>query len=249
MNATQAIDPVSVAEPGSPGVPSFFRWLVGGWRLFVRAPAGLVGLMVLLFAVEVLVQAAIPSLGIPVSKWVLGLFGGVCWLALDQLDTGGRLRLFHAFRRVGRRWPALFVLALLPLLAYLLQVGIGWLVLGPGAIDLLVFANPTAGASPASWQLGLIFSAGIPLSTLLMFAPPLMLIEGMSAGRSIAASARLVVHHAAPMGLLALLTMTLVFLAPATFLLSVLLTGPWLLCVGLVAFRGISRPSRETLWR
>jgi uncharacterized membrane protein len=128
-------------------------------------------------------------------------------------------------------------------------VGIGRLVLGPGAIDLLVFASPDAGVAASSWQLGLIFSAGIPFSTLLMFAPPLLLIEGMSAGRSVVASVRLVLRHAVPMGLLALLTMTLVFLAPATFLLPVLLTGPWLLCVGLVAFRDIARQSREAMWR
>jgi hypothetical protein len=228
---------------------SIFNWLVGGWRLFLRAPARLIGLMVLLFAVEVLVQAGIPSLGIPVSKWVMGVLGGVCWLALDQLDTGGRLRLFDAFRRVGRRWPALMLLALISPFVYLLQVAVGRLVLGPGVIDLLVFASPDAGVAASAWEMGLIFSAGIPFSTLLMFAPPLLLIEGMSAGRSLVASVRLVLRHAVPMGLLALLTMTLVFMAPATFLLSVLLTGPWLLCVGLVAFRGIARPSGEAVWR
>jgi hypothetical protein len=206
-------------------------------------------MMVLLFAVEILVQVGVPSVGIPVSKWVLGLLGGVCWLALDRLDIDGRLRLFDAARRVGRRWPALAGLALISLFVHLLQVAVGRLVLGPGAIDLLAFANPDAGVAASSWELGLIFSAGIPASTLLMFAPPLMLIEGMSAGRSVVASVRLVVRHAGPMGLLALLTMTLVFLAPATFLLPVLLTGPWLLCVGLVAFRGIARQSRGALWR
>lgn len=245
MTATQAIESPSGSEAG---IRLFMNWLVGGWRLFLRAPVRLTGLMVLLFAVEAMVQLAFPLAAMPVSKWVLGLLGGVCWLALDQLDTGGQLRLFHAFRRVGKQWPSLAGLALLSVVVYLLQVGFGWLILGPGAVEMLVFSNPTAGVTPSSFEMGLIFSAAIPLSTLLMFATPLLLIEGMSAGRAIATGVRLAVQYAVPMGLLAVLTMTLVFLAPATLLLSVLLTGPWLLCVGLAAFRRIAQPPREAVW-
>lgn len=121
MSATQAIDSASASETRSPSMWPFLDWLAGGWRLFLRAPLSLIGLMLLLFAAEALVQLGIPSVGIPVSKWVLGMLGGVYWLALDQLDTGGRLRLSDAFRRVGRRWPALAGLALLSLVVYLLQ--------------------------------------------------------------------------------------------------------------------------------
>jgi len=246
----QAIEPTPDSDPRSQSIRAFINWLVGGWQLFLCAPLRLFGLIVLLFSIEILVQAAIPSVGVPVSKWVLGILTGVFWLVLDQLDSGGRLQLIRAAGRIGDQWMALAGLALLSLLVYFLQVGVACLILGSGAVDLLVFSNPAPGVSPSAFETGLIFSAGIPLSTLLMFATPLLLIKRLPPGRAVITGIRLVVRHAVPMSLLALLTMAVVFLAPATFLLSALLTGPWLLCVGLVAFRSIAEtPDKDAVCR
>lgn len=250
MNTVKAISRPLTTGTERHGTAILRDWLADGWRLFLLAPLKLFGVMGLLFAVEILVQASVPVAGVPVSKWVLGMLTGAIWLALDQLEAGGRLQPARAVGRIGGKWTALAGLALLSLLVYFLQVGFAWLILGPGTIDLLVLSNPAPDLSLSAFEMGLIFSAGIPLSTLLMFTTPLLLIERLPPGRAVITSIRLVVRHAVPMSLLALLTMAVVFLAPATFLLSALLTGPWLLCVGLVAFRSIAeQPAEDVAWR
>lgn len=217
----------------------FRRWLIMGWRLFRRAPVRLFGLMLLLFAIEMLVQIVVPMIGIPLSKWVVGMLGGIYWLALYQLACGGRLQILAALGRIGNKWPALAALAIASLLIYLVQLVVGYLVLGPGAVDLLVFAQATGGTPTGPFQLGLIFASGVPLSTLVMFAAPLLLIDRYPLGAALLTSVRLCMRHAVPVTLLAAFTMLLVFLAPATWLLPILLLGPWLLCVGLAAYLDI----------
>ena len=237
--------PATESEPR--GGRRFIRWLAGGWRLFRRAPLRLFGLMVLLFVVELLVQLFVPVLGIPLSKWVAAMLAGVYWLALLQLDECGSLRPLRAFLRVGNKWSALAALAMVLLLVYLAQVSIGYLMIGPAAIDVLVFSDATASVQLSNARMGLMFSSGIPIATLLMFAAPLLLIDRLPLWSALASSVRLVARNALPMALLAILTMLLVFLAPATFALSVLVTGPWLICVGLVAFRDLAKPSRKAV--
>src|SRR5699024_8514571 len=140
----------------------FSGWLIMGWRLFRRAPLGLFGLMLLLFAVEMLVQIMIPVVGIPLSKWVVAMLGGIYWLVLYQLAGSGRLQILTALGKIGDKWPALAALAVVPLLIYFVQVTVGYLVLGPGAVDLLVYAQTTGDAPTGPFQLGLIFTTGVP---------------------------------------------------------------------------------------
>lgn len=237
--------PATESEPR--GVRRFIRWLAGGWRLFRRAPLRLFGLMVLLFVVELLVQLFVPVLGIPLSKWVAAMLAGVYWLALLQLDECGSLRPLRAFLRVGNKWSALAALAMVLLLVYLAQVSIGYLMIGPAAIDVLVFSDATASVQLSNARMGLMFASGIPIATLLMFAAPLLLIDRLPLCSALASSVGLVACNALPMALLAILTMLLVFLAPATFALSVLVTGPWLICVGLVAFRDLAKQPKKAV--
>lgn len=225
------------------------RWLIEGWQLFCRAPFRLFGLLLLLFAVEMMIQLAIPLVGIPVSKLLVGMFTGICWLALFQLHTDGRLRLLQALGRVGDKWPALAGLAFVQLLAYLVQVGVGRLMLGPAAVELLVLAQTTTQPIAGEFQLGVVLAAGVPLSTLVMFAAPLLLIERLSLGSALMTSIRLCFRHALPISLLASLTMLLVFMAPASYLLPVLLLGPWLMCVGLAAYLDVGLRSKDILCR
>lgn len=241
------------SPPTTDAVPTAWRqfshWLIEGWRLFCRAPFRLFGLLLLLFAVEMVVQIAIPLVGIPVSKLLVGMLSGVCWLALLQLHSCGRLRPLQAIGRVGNKWPPLVGLAFVQLLTYLVQVGVGRLVLGPGAVELLVLAQATNDEIAGEFQLGFILAAGVPLSTLVMFAAPLLLIERQSLGEALITSIRLCFRHALPISMLASLTMLLVFVAPASYLLPVLLLGPWLLCVGLVAYLDIGLRTKDVLCR
>lgn len=239
MTEASTLSPSPTAETVPAAWRQFSHWLLAGWRLFCRAPLRLFGLLLLLFAIEMAVQVVIPLAGIPVSKVLVGMLTGISWLALVHLHSDGRLQPLRAIGRVGNKWPALAGLAFVQLLAYLVQVGVGRLILGPGAVELLVLAQAADQVSASEFQLGFVLAAGVPLSTLVMFAAPLLLIERLSLGKALMTSIRLCFRHALPVSLLASLTMLLVFAAPASYLLLVLLLGPWLLCVGLAAYLDI----------
>lgn len=224
------------------GFRLFGVWLLQGWQLFRRAPLRLFGCMVLLYIVEALVQWFVPVVGIPVSKFIAGILASILWLVLVHLNDCDQLQISRAVRSVGRRWAAVAGLAFVSMLVYSMQVAIAFQMVGPAAIDLLVFADPSATPSNTApllspLQLALIFSSGIPLATLLMFAAPLILIHQLTLLQSLRSSVELVIEHATAMTLLALMTIALVFLVPFTFMLSVLITSPWLICVGFAAFR------------
>lgn len=239
MQSTDLAPGVPNQNPLSRGGRQFAGWLTGGWQLFRRAPLGLIGLVILPVAVETLIQSYIPAVGIPLSKWIVGMIGGVFWVALHQLDQCGRLQLASAFGRVGRQWPSLAGLALVLLLVYVTQIAVGYLVIGPATVDLLILGDSTTAAALGKFQSALILSAGVPLSTLLMFAAPLLLIEKLPLTQALRGSFRMVARNAMAICWLAVTTAVVVFLAPATWLLSVLLAGPWLLCVGYAAFRSM----------
>jgi len=111
----------------------------------------------------------------------------------------------------------------------------------------LVFADLTEAPSLSSAQLGLILASGIPLATLFMFAAPLLLIDRLPLKDALISSVRLVLRHAFAMTLLALLMIALIALGPFTFFLSVLLTGPWLLCVGFAAYQSMKAGSETAM--
>jgi hypothetical protein len=229
------------------GFPRFTGWLKRGWQLFRRAPLGLFGLMILVFAVEAVIQWFAPIIGIPISKYVLALLTSLFWLILANLNETGRLQPVRALRGCGGKLPVLAVLAAVMFLAYGMQVACGYLILGPQAIDLLVFADLTEAPSLSSAQLALILSAGIPLSTLLMFAAPLMLIDELPLKEALVSSVSLVLRHAFAMTMLALLMIFLIAMGPFTLFLSVLLTGPWLLCVGFAAYQSMKAGSETAM--
>jgi len=242
MNSTTLPEPAEVKRTDARGLQLLGIWLAGGWRLFRRAPLRLFGLMLLLFTIEGLTQWFVPLVGIPFSKWLVGILSSVLWLVLVQVNDCGQLRLGRAFRGVGGQWPAVAGLAGVLMLAYAMQVACAYLIMGPAAIDLLVFAEASSapsGTAPSlnQFQLALVLSSGIPLSTLLMFAAPLVLIQRQRLIQALGFSVRMVVQNLTAMTLLALLMITLIFLVPFTFMLSVLLTGPWLICVSFVAFQ------------
>jgi len=219
----------------------FAGWLRSGWQLFRRAPSRLFGLMLLLLAIEMQIQTAIPFIGITLSKIAAGLFGGLFWLPLYRLHIGGRLRLRQTLSAVTGSWAALTGLAVVQLLVFLVQVAAGRLLLGPGALDLLVFARATSDLPPGEFQIGLILAAGVPLSTIMMFSAPLILIDRYSLGPALLTSIRLCLRNAAPMVLVAMMMMLVFFISPSAYLLPTLLLGPWLLCVGLAAYIDVRR--------
>ena len=90
-------------------------------------------------------------------------------------------------------------------------------------------------------KLGLILAAGIPINTLLLFAMPRLLLERQWLSVALTGGIQAVWRHIGPLALMALVLIILVGLAPVTYLLSVLLTGPLMFCVGFAAYRDVGR--------
>lgn len=242
MTQINTVSSRSEVDPQPTGVGRLSEWMRYGWRLFRRAPMRLFGLLLSLFVVELLIQVFVPIMGIPISKVAVGMIGGLIWLALYQLHLSGQLQIRQVFDRVSGRWAALTGLAMVQFLTYLLQVAAGALVLGPGAIELLVFGQSTGQVTVTDFRLGLVFASAVPLSTLLMFAAPLLLINRYPLGSALLTSIRLCIKHAVPIIFLAALTMLIILASPAAYLLPILLLGPWLMCVGLAAYLDIGPP-------
>lgn len=218
------------------------RWLHPGWQLFRRAPARLFGLLVVLLIVEGLFQLTVPVAGIVLSKWVVGVLGGMIWLAMDNLSMTGRLNPLMAMSRLRGRWFALACLSLIQLVAFGSQLLVAWWLLGSAGLSLLLLAEPVP---VSTFQLGLILMAGIPISTALIFTTPRLVIDRQTLGQAIVGGLDAARRHAGALSLLALLNASLVGLAPATLLLSILITGPFLFCVGFAAWQDAGRSRTE----
>lgn len=219
------------------------HWLAQGARLWRRAP---VMLLVLGFAplfVEGIVQF-IPVVGMVLSKFVTPLFGFGLVIGLDVLARGGRLRashLFAAFR--DGRLPAAARLALWTMLVPAFQFAVATIVYGPAALDAVVLGHlrehPELMTRAFSFWLIL---PGLPLATLLTFAPPLVFLAGVSPARAIVLSARRVL--AAPLPFAVLLLATVGVLAAALsgswWGMLALLLLPWLMAPGFAAWLDLS---------
>lgn len=216
----------------------FGRWLDDGWRLFRKAPVRLFGALLFLFAVEGVIQLTVPVVGIVLSKWVVGLLGGVIWLMLANLDSDGRLRPLASLGQVRGRWLALSVLSVVQMAGFGAQLLVGWFAFGRPGLEMLLLAKPMP--VPAI-QLGLIMAVAIAVNMLLVFTTPRLLLDRESLGRALAGGLAAARRCAGALGLLAFFNALLIALAPVTALLSVLFTGPFILCVGYAAYRDAGR--------
>jgi len=229
----------SLSTESSDSFRRLAAWLGDGWTLFRRAPMRLFGLFLFILLIEGILQLTVPTAGVVASKWIVAMIVGVSWLMLFSLAEQRRLRPLQAIRRVRGKWLALCVLSIVQIAGFASQVVVGWLMLGAAGVDMLLLAIPPAEIS--ALELGLIFAAGVPANTLLIFTMPRLLLDRQGLSSALSGGVAVVLENLRPVALLALLTAILVGLAPTTFLLSVLLTGPFMFCVGLAAYRDIGR--------
>lgn len=230
------------AEPGA--VRRAGEWMRDGWRLFCRAPTRLYAFLFAMLLVEVLIQLTVPAVGMVLSKWLMAIMGGVFWVSLAQLERHGKLQPLQAVAACRGRMGALMALATISLVAFGTQIGVAWVLAGTPAVEMLLFA---VRVPIDSWTLALILAAGVPISTLLMFAAPRVLLNRETLAQALIGGPRAVLQYVGPMSILMLLTWLIVVLAPVTFLLSALLAGPWLICVSYAAFRDIGQANSEQM--
>jgi hypothetical protein len=79
------------------------------------------------------------------------------------------------------------------------------------------------------------------VTTALIFPAPRLLLDRESLGLALIGGLAKAWQHAGSLSLFAAINAIVVALAPATAVLSVLLTGPFILCVGYAAYRDAGR--------
>jgi len=236
MSTTPLVD--SRALPASRAL----HWFAVGARLWRRAPVMLLLLAIAPLFVEGIVQL-IPIAGMALSKFVTPLFSFGLTIGLDALARGGRLRascLFAAFR--DGRFPAAARLALWTMLVPAFQFAVATLVYGSAALDAIVLGHVRQHPELLTHAFSLwLILPGIPLATLLVLAPPLVLLADVTPTRAVVLGARRVLAAPLPFVVLALVTIGILVVA-LTSLWGVLafLLLPWLAATNFAAWLDLS---------
>jgi hypothetical protein len=208
-------------------------WFSSAWQLFKKAPFSLFGLLILLFVVSGLFQMLPAPTGIFVSKWIAPMLMAVMWPLLDQLSRNEKLSIRGLKDYSG--WTKLPVYGVILLLPFFIQLGVAIIMLGnTTATDLLIFGQ-LGDVQPI--HVALIFASASPLALLLMFVPAFLLLKRNSIISSLTNGITMVIRAWQPMLVLLIINTSVLFSAPYTAALSVIMFGPFLLCVNYQAFQ------------
>ncbi|WOI35915.1 hypothetical protein R1T43_11830 [Alteromonas sp. CI.11.F.A3] len=201
-------------------------WFTQGWQLFKQAPFSLFVLMLSPLIIEGLLQLLAGPVALVLSKWMMVPVIGATWLCIHHLATKGKVWSFSAISNAS--WGKFLLISPLLLLPFLSQLMFSWLLLGSSGVDLLLFQQFI---DISAHTLGLIFSSAVPLIMLLLFVAPLMLIAKRSFKQSMTTTFSIVSAQPTSIAILFALNTLVIYFAPHTFGLSVLLASPVLACI------------------
>ena len=211
-------------------------WLQQGWQLFKQAPFSLFVLMLSPLIIEGIIQLLpaqlIPDpllaapMSIMLSKWIMVPVIGATWLCIHNLATKGKVWSFSAISNAS--WGKFLLISPLLLLPFLSQLLFSWVLLGSNGVDLLLFQELI---DISAHTLGLLFSSAVPFIMLFLFVAPLMLIAKRTFKQSMATTFSIVSAQPSAFAMLAALNTLVIYFAPHTFGLSVLLACPVLACI------------------
>jgi hypothetical protein len=246
MSIPQDAFPVRTEVPIGRGL----RWCTDGLRLWRLAPFKLFILCLVQLLIEAVLQL-IPWAGVTLSKIVVPLLLFGMLLGLDGCARGQRMRwscILDGFRQ--RPFvPVLGFAAFYGLSVFAVQQATAWLVYGWPAVDAVWLGHAMAHRAimtPAFERTLLL--PGILPSVLLIMAPCLFLIDGLSPWRAIAASVRTVLRLAPVFAVffLVLLGLFMLMLATPWAFALVLLIGPWSLACAYVIWKDLRRTAATT---
>jgi len=170
--------------PEGRGVPTGngWKWIVDGWRLFVRQPGVWVLVMLILYLISALLSW-IPLGGIAMGLLLFVFAAGVL-LGCAELDHGRQLELRHLFAGFGGHLGKLVLLGLLFLVA---QIVLALVAAGLGAAALLGVMGGGAsdsGAIARALTMGLLavlvaLALLVPILMLVWFTPALVVFQDL----------------------------------------------------------------------
>jgi uncharacterized membrane protein len=160
------------------------------------------------------------------------------WFVADDLAHGRPAR-WRSFLEVRRCLRPLLLVSLANLVILASQVAVATAVYGPHVLGVIV-GHRYPELRSKGFVLTLILP-GLILASLLGLAPPLVVLDGLPAGRALVTSARKVLAAAAPCTVYVLIQAAL--LTSSLFLAGVpmILFVPWLCTSGYAAYRDLSR--------
>lgn len=202
------------------------NWITQGWTLFKQAPLSLIVLMLYPLVIEGVIQLLPAPTSMILSKWIMVPATAIVWLLVHNLMQTGQLFSLSVIKQT--HWKRFILISPILMAPFVCQLAFTWILLGDAGINLILFGQHI---EVSTNTLGLIFASALPLSMLLVFITPLMLINQLSFTSSLLTSIRFIATHWGSFSLLVILNMLVVYSALLTFGLSVLLLSPLITCI------------------
>ncbi|HSM09984.1 MAG TPA: hypothetical protein VK827_00235, partial [Lysobacter sp.] len=167
---------LTLAPSHSP-VQTFIGWMLGAWRLFRSAPAGIFTLSLLPILLESALQA-VPDAGIASSKLLTPLASAWVLAMLDSRARTGRFAPAQAGRLWLARLPQLLLVSLLLVGVFAFQLLVA-AAIGDGAHALRLAVGDFSALGLSRSQLAIVLASGVVPGSLLMFVGPRVLLDGI----------------------------------------------------------------------
>ena len=178
--------------------------------------------------------------GMLASKWAATFVGSSAVIVIHHLATRKVFSLKSIFK--AKNWLSMIPLSAILASAFFIQLFVAKLLLGNDGINLLLFSQPT---EVSQWQLGIIFASIIPVTLPVSFASYCVLLGDNNVLQALKSSLNAFFYAFKPMCLIALISFLSLLLAPYTFLLSAIITGPILTCISYIAYRSVFIKNKE----
>ena len=216
------------------------QWLKDGFSLFKQAPVKLFLFLLLPLIIEGILQILPAPYGMLASKWAATFVGSSAVIVIHHLATHKVFSLKSIFK--AKNWLSMIPLSAILASAFFIQLFVAKLLLGNDGINLLLFSQPT---EVTQWQLGIIFASIIPVTLPVSFASYCVLLGEKNLQQALKSSLNAFFYAFKPMCLIALISFLSLLLAPYTFLLSAIITGPILTCISYIAYRSVFIKNKE----
>ena len=216
------------------------QWLKDGFSLFKQAPVKLFLFLLLPLIIEGILQILPAPYGMLASKWAATFLGSSAVIVIHHLATHKVFSLKSIFK--AKNWLSMIPLSAILASAFFIQLFVAKLLLGNDGINLLLFSQPT---EVTQWQLGIIFASIIPVTLPVSFASYCVLLGEKNLLQALKSSLNAFFYAFKPMCLIALISFLSLLLAPYTFLLSAIITGPILTCISYIAYRSVFIKNKE----
>lgn len=215
-------------------------WLGQAWELFKASPGMWIAMIIVLFALNMLLQQ-VPLLGNVAPGLLYPLLSAGLMIGCDALNRGQKLRFNHLFSAFGPRLVPLLVFAVLYFLAYTVaSAGAMIPFLGVDGYWAFLNGDPSLVITSQFW-LGALLSmiVSIPIMAAYWLAVPLIALDEIEPVKAIQLSLKGCLANIAPLVILVLLMVALSIATVFTLGLGLLVVIPIMFANMYTSYRAI----------